>query len=166
MRYKFYGAGALAAVAALLTTASPALSETRTPNRQCTAGAPSITVTVSGFKNNTGTVRAQLYGPDANDFLDKGEWAMRIEERRSSPGTMRFCFPIDKPGRYAVAVRHDANNNGKSDWNDGGGFTGNPKLSLLDLKPKFSEAAVTVGSSPVRANIVMQYRQGLSIKPI
>lgn len=130
------------------------------------AGEPSLTVTVDGFKTNSGMVRAQLYGPDAGDFLDKGKWAMRIEERRTGAGPMRFCFPVARPGRYAVAVRHDANGNGKSDWNDGGGFTGNPRISLVDLKPSFAAAAVQVASRPVSAAIVMQYRQGLVIKPI
>ncbi len=166
MRNTLHAVGAMVAASALLVSAVPAMSETRTPNRKCVAGEPSLTVTVKGFKNNVGMVRAQIYGPDASDFLEKGEWSMRIEERRTASPTMTFCFPVEKPGRYAVAVRHDANDNGKSDWNDGGGFTRNPNISLFDLKPKFSEAALGVGDGPVKAAVVMQYRKGLSIKPL
>ena len=30
-------------------------------------------------------------------------------------------------------------NNGKSGWNDGGGFSRNPRISLVHLKPSFSD---------------------------
>lgn len=153
-------------LASLIAIGGPAASATRTPDRACVAGQPSITVTVSGFKTDSGMVRAQLYGPNPGDFLGKGKWVMRIEERRASAGPMRFCFPVERPGRYAVAVRHDANGNSKSDWNDGGGFTGNPRVSLTSLRPTFNAAAVAVQSTPVTASITMQYRQGLSIRPL
>lgn len=136
------------------------------PARACTPGSPSLTVEVDGFANDTGMVRAQLYGPDGATFLRKGAWSMRLEQRRTRPGPMRFCFPIERPGDYAVAVRHDANDNGKSDWNDGGGFTRNPRLSLLNLKPAFAAAAVPVGGQAVTHRVIMQYRRGLGIGPV
>lgn len=166
VRLPVFGMTALAVLISLTASADPAASATRKPDRPCVAGQPSITVTVNGFKTDNGMVRAQLYGPVPGDFLDKGKWVMRIEERRTKGGSMEFCFPVANPGRYAVAVRHDANNNGKSDWNDGGGFTNNPRLSLTNLKPAFAAAAIQVGSRPVDASVVMQYRQGLVIKPI
>ena len=147
-------------------TGAPAAAETREPNRQCKPGAASLTVIVDGFKNRSGIVRAQLYGPEPGNFLAKGKWTMRIERQLTGSGPLRFCFPVDRPGRYAVAIRHDANDNEKSDWNDGGGFTRNPHLSLLALKPKFASCSVAVDSLPVVANVVMQYRSGLTIKPL
>lgn len=143
-----------------------AAAETREPNRPCQPGGASLTVVVDGFKNRSGIVRAQLYGPEPGNFLAKGKWTMRIERTLPASGPLRFCFPVDKAGRYAVAIRHDANDNEKSDWNDGGGFTRNPHLSLLALKPKFASCAVAVDGAPVTSNITMQYRSGLSIKPI
>lgn len=166
MQRLFIAATGVAVAASLAIWSGAAASATRTPDRACVAGQPSLTVTVTGFKTDSGTVRAQLYGPEGAGFLDKGKWVMRIEDRRSNAGAMRFCFPIDRPGRYAVAVRHDANNSGKSDWNDGGGFTGNPRLTLTNLKPSFAATAVSVGGSPVNAAITMQYRQGLNIRPL
>jgi uncharacterized protein (DUF2141 family) len=106
-------------VTLLALMGAAAQPQIRTPDQACLPGQPSLTVEVSGFVNDNGTVRAQLYGPGGARFLDKGQWAMRIEQRRQGPGPMRFCFPITQPGDYAVAVRHDANANGKSDWNDG-----------------------------------------------
>ncbi len=136
------------------------------PPRACTPGERSIVVQVRGFKSNVGMVRAQLYGPSPNDFLAKGKWLTRIERRRDARPVMTFCFPIPAPGRYAIAIRHDANDNGNSDWNDGGGFSRNPDLSLMHMKPPFTEAAVEVREGPVQIEIIMQYRQGLSIKPV
>jgi len=158
---------ALAAMAGLSTPAwAQGATQSRTPDIACAPGQPSLTVEVSGFANAQGIVRAQLYGPGAARFLDKGQWAMRIEQARRGDGPMRFCFPIAQAGKYAVAVRHDANGNGKSDWNDGGGFTRNPTLSLLRLKPAFAATAVEVDKHPVTAQVVMQYRRGLSIAPL
>lgn len=151
---------------ALRPAPASAEDERRTPDQACLPGQPSLTVEVSGFSNDRGTVRAQIYGPGGARFLDKGQWAMRIEQVRHGPGPMRFCFPIAQPGDYAVAVRHDANANGKSDWNDGGGFTRNPHLSLLHLKPAFGQSAVSVKDRAVRMPVVMQYRSGLSIGPL
>ena len=64
------------------------------------------------------------------------------------------------------AVRHDADNNGKTNWNDGGGFSNNPKLSLLKLKPSHRAASVTVGRGIRTVPVVLNYRSGLSIAPI
>lgn len=155
----------LAAMFALFT-ASAAGAEEHVPPRACVAGERSIIVHVSGFKSDVGMVRAQLYGPNPADFLESGKYVSRIERRRDERAEMRFCFPVAAPGRYAVAIRHDANDNGRSDWNDGGGFSRNPSLSVLKMKPDFGNVAVAVGEGPVTVEIVMQYRRGLSIGPV
>ena len=46
------------------------------------------------------------------------------------------------PGRYAVAVHHDLNANGERDRQDGGGYSRNPKVSLLNPKPAFSQGGL------------------------
>jgi len=157
----------LAAPVLALATMSPAMAEeTHVPARACVPGERSIIVQVRGFKSGVGMVRAQLYGPDPADFLASGKWVTRIERRREAGDVMRFCFPVAAPGRYAIAIRHDANDNGRSDWNDGGGFSRNPGLSVFNMKPKFADVAVDVGNGPVTVDIVMQYRRGLSIGPV
>ena len=70
-----------------------------------------------------------------------------------------------KAGSYAIAVRHDVQGNG-SDWNDGGGFSRNPRLSLLDLKPKYAEVNIPVGNGVKPVDVVLNYRRGLKIAPI
>jgi uncharacterized protein (DUF2141 family) len=73
---------------------------------------------------------------------------------------------VPKAGRYAVAVRHDANNNRNSDWNDGGGFSRNPRISLFDYKPKYAEVNIPVGNGVKPVDVILNYRQGLKIAPV
>ena len=79
---------------------------------------------------------------------------------------MRFCLPLAHSGNYAIAVRHDANGNGKSDWNDGAGFSRNPDLSLFHLIPKVEDVVFQSDGSTKKLEIVMQYRFGLTVKPV
>ena len=134
--------------------------------RGCAAGKSALLVTVRGFSTDVGAVRVQLYRTDDGSFLEKGAWIARAERKRDGKSEMRFCVPTPGPGRYGVAVRHDSNANGKSDWSDGGGFSRNPSLSVLKLKPEAAKVEVRVDHQPVALDIVMQYRSGLSIKPM
>lgn len=154
------------AAAFALLSASAAGAQEHAPPRACVPGERAIVVHVRGFKSDVGMVRAQLYGPNPADFLESGRYIARIERRRDNQAEMRFCFPVAAPGRYAIAIRHDANDNGRSDWNDGGGFSRNPSLSVLKMKPDFANVAVNVGEGAVTVEIVMQYRRGLSIGPV
>ena len=80
----------------------------------------------------------------AAQFPGKGKWVRRVDVRAQWPArSVDVCVPLPKAGQYAFVVRHDANANRKSDWNDGGGFSRNPKLSLMG-KPSFGQTAVTV----------------------
>ena len=138
--------------------------ETSPNDKSCgNASLPTMTVRVSGLKNGTGKLRVQAYG--ASGFLDKGAWVRRVDVALNGRHSVEVCVPLPKPGQYAFVVRHDANANRKSDWNDGGGFSRNPKLSLMG-KPTFGQTAVTVPNGPARTHVVMNYRSGLSVKPV
>lgn len=132
----------------------------------CAADSPSVLVNVTGFKNRAGKLRVQLYGANPADFLAKGKKLRRIDLPVARSGAMPVCIAVPSPGRYAIAVRHDADGNGKSGWNDGGGFSNNPDISLMDLKPKHSEVAFNVGQGTKAVNVVLNYRRGLTIGPI
>ena len=152
-----------------LIVAVPALADPRetSPNdKSCENPAlTTMTVRVTGLKSGAGKVRVQAYGPGASSFLDKGKWVRRVDMPLNGRRSVEVCVPLPRPGQYAFVVRHDANANRKSDMNDGGGFSRNPKLSLLG-KPSFGETAVAVSKGPARTSIVMNYRSGLSVKPI
>ena len=129
------------------------------------ASAPAVLVNVTGFKVRAGKLRVQLYGDNAADFLKTGKKMRRIDLPVTATGPMRVCVAVPKSGTYAIAVRHDVQGNG-SDWNDGGGFSRNPKLSLLSLKPKYQQVAIPVGDGVKPVDVVLNYRQGLAIRPV
>jgi uncharacterized protein (DUF2141 family) len=100
----------------------------------------SLTVDVSGFKNNNGKVLIGVYNSDAN-FLKKifiGK-SVSIENKKA-----QVVFENVPAGTYAVSVYHDINDNNKLDSN----FLGIPKepyASSNDAKgfigpPKYSDA--------------------------
>ena len=130
------------------------------------AAAPAVLVRVGGFKARRGMLRVQVYGGDPADFLAKGRKLKRIELPVTPTGPMEVCVALPRPGNYAVAVRHDIDGSGKSDWNDGGGFSRNPHLSLVALKPRFEDVVIGVGAGPRAIDVVLNYRRGLSIKPV
>ena len=130
----------------------------------CRAGHPSILVNLTGFSQRTGNIRVALYG-NPNTFLQRGQTLRKVNVPVTRSGPMRVCIAVPHPGVYAIAVRHDVNGDNVSDWNDGGGFSRNPHLSLLHLRPSFGDVAVNVGQGVLGVNVVLNYRFGLSIHP-
>ena len=53
-----------------------------------------------------------------------------------------------------------------NDWGDGGGFSRNPRLSLTSLRPRYQNVAVNVGQGVLGLNVVLNYRFGLSVRPV
>ena len=152
----------LISLATLACLAAPAAAQHSTAG--CTASTPHrLIVDVRGLRASTGGVRVQLY--DEPGFLEKGQWLGRVEVPASGRRAVEVCIPVPRPGTYGVAVRHDANANGKSDSGDGGAFSRDPKLSILRLKPSFAQVAIPVGPGTTRVAVTMNYRHGLSIGP-
>ena len=154
------------ATGAALTAATGALAlpaSARTAGG-CTAGKPSVLVHVAGFKQPTGKVKVSLYGSKSR-WLAKGGRISRVKMPVTGKA-MDICMPVPAPGRYAVAVHHDYNVNGERDRQDGGGYSRNPKVSLLNPKPSFSKAAFTVGNGPSRVGVTLLYVRGLSVGPV
>ncbi len=153
-----------------LAFAAPAAAdprEARPDDPTCArGGSPAVLVRVSGLKNGAGTVRVQAYGPGAANHLKKGGWAGRVDVPLGGRRSLDVCLPLPAAGQYSVAVRHDSNANNKSDWNDGAGFSRNPKLSLFGGRPSFGQTAVAVKAGPTRINVVLNYRQGMRVGPV
>lgn len=158
----------LAAAALTVVPTAPGEAVLGPDAARCRAGStqPALLVNVSGFKNRNGQVRVQLYGANPADFLAKGKRVRRIDLPVSPSGSMDVCVAVPRPGTYAIAVRHDADANGRSGWNDGGGFSRNPKISLTDLKPRHRDVAIAVGNGVKSIAVVLNYRRGLTIGPI
>jgi uncharacterized protein (DUF2141 family) len=165
---KLTGIAASAALALIAPVASAQAQILGPDAAACRAEseAPAVLVVVEGFKSRTGTVRIQIYGDNPEDFLAKGKKLKRIDLPVTTAGPMQVCVALPTPGNYAVAVRHDVDGSGKSGWNDGGGFSRNPKISLTSLKPRFRDVVIGVGKGPRPIDVVLNYRRGLSISPI
>ena len=127
----------------------------------CAAGKPAMQVHVSGFKSASGTLKLSLY--DNDGFLEKGRKLRKVVVPVHSASPLDICIAVPGPGRYAVAVHHDLNGNGGKDASDGGGFSGNPRLSLTNLRPSFRKTAIDVGAEPRRVGVQLQYLHGLSL---
>lgn len=127
----------------------------------CASNGPAVLVNVEGFKARTGRVRVQLYAANAATFLEKGKWLDRVDVPVSANGPVDICVPVPKPGNYAISVRHDMNGNGKGDMRDGGGFSGNPKVSVWDYvfgrKPDINKVQFSVGASTHQVEVTLRY---------
>lgn len=130
----------------------------------CLSGKPSMLVRVSGFKKPTGTVKVAVYA--AQGYLAKRGKLGRVVVPVRSTAPLDICIAVPSAGQYAVAVHHDINGNGDKDGNDGGGYSGNPKLSITNLRPSFGRTAIHVGRSPRQVTVLLQYRHGLSVGPV
>lgn len=162
----------LAMLAALCLGAAPASAGAALGPQAavCERNGSAVLVHVEGFKARTGILRVQLYAANPKTFLEKRQYLQRIELPVTSAGPMNVCVSVPRPGEYALYVRHDLNGSGKSDKSDGGGFSGNPKLSVWDLafkrKPDLKETGFRVGDSTKEIKVILNYVQGLSFKPV
>lgn len=154
---------ALALGAVGVAGATPALAqykqEIRNDMRRCSAGeGPAVMVTVDGVKSGSGKLRVQAYRATSADWLQKGRWLSRIEVPARA-GTMTFCVPVPAAGRYAIAVRHDANGNGDTDIRtDGGAMSNNPSINIFNLgKPSVTKTGFDVGRSVRSIRVQMRY---------
>ena len=163
MTFKILRIGLLAAALGAMPAAASA--QLGSDAAACRAGRPSILVNLSHFNHRRGNIRVAIYG-SAQTFLQRGQTLRKVNVPVTPGGPMRVCIAVPNPGTYAVAVRHDVDgDNASGDWSDGGGFSRNPRLSLMNLRPRFNDVAVNVGQGTLGVNVVLNYRSGLSIRP-
>ena len=136
----------LGAGAALISAAPPAPSD--------------VTVTVTGLRSAKGVVRACMTA-DAKRFPRcRGD---AESHRRVVPasGTVHLVFEDVAPGRYAIALLHDENGNGKADRalgmmpTEGFGFSRDAPVRMGP--PSFGDAAFELVGEPVAQTIRMRY---------
>lgn len=154
----------LPACAAAALAASAAGASPTTASSSCAAGKPAVLVHVAGFKQARGLVKISVYGSDSSRWLAKRGRVAKVKVPVTGRA-MNVCIPVPAPGRYAVAVHHDLNLNGSRDAQDGGGYSRNPKVTLLNPKPPFTRAAFNVGNGPARVGVTLLYIRGLGVGP-
>ena len=137
----------------------------------CRAGdGPAMLVTVDGLKNRDGEVRLRVYGGSTRTYFDNTKYLTKTEVETPPSGPVRICVPVSAPGVYALDMRHDANANRETDRADGGGTSGNPHMSLIDLlfkrKPPARAVQIAVGDGVTPVTITALYLQGTKVAPI
>jgi uncharacterized protein (DUF2141 family) len=157
-----------AAALVLAFPAAPAAAALGPDAARCRSGSsqPAFLVSINGFRDRRGSLRVHVYGGNPADFLVRGKGVRRIDLPLTPGGPMQVCVAVPGPGTYAIAVRHDADGNGRSSRIDGGGYSNNPHLSLTNLKPPYRRAAVSVGNGVRPVNVTLNYLQGFSVRPI
>lgn len=145
-RSRLLGALALSAGAAALVGAA--------------APAADVRVTVTGLRSHKGLVQACLTA-DPRSFPNcRGDKAAHTLTVAAS-GEVELEFAGVEPGRYAIALLHDENGNGRADMalamipTEGFGFSRDAPVRMGP--PKFSAAAFEVASDDVSQTIRMRY---------
>ncbi len=157
-----YILGALGAVAVTAAVSTPASAQYRNEIRHSTApcqgDGPAVWLQVTNVEGSGGTMRFQLYPGTEADWLERGRWLNRIE-LPARAGTMQVCIPVPRPGNYAIAIRHDKNNNGRTDISsDGGGMSNNPSINIFNLgKPGIDKTRFSIGREVLPMRIRMRY---------
>lgn len=159
---------ATAAATAALFAGVPAHSAPAGPHASlCATGKPAILARVTGFKSAAGTVAVKLYQSNSR-FLDSGAYIRKVEVPVTNASRMDVCVPVPSSGRYVISVRHEVG--AKKSRSDGGGLSGNPRMSLLDAvlgrKPSLGTVSFSVNGSTAVVPVVLNYVQGTSLRPI
>lgn len=119
----------------------------------------SIVLEINGLRSQKGRIEACMTAnPKAFPDCQKDPKARRLTAPAINGETMQFTNVA--PGRYAIALFHDENGNGRMDTlmfvpREGFGFSRDAPLKLGP--PRFAAAAFDVGSAPYRTAIHVRY---------
>jgi uncharacterized protein (DUF2141 family) len=123
------------------------------------AAAADLRVTVDGLHSDKGHVNLGLY--DEPDKFPGRAGVIQSGRAKIEGGRAVFVFHDLKPGRYAVSLFHDENDDGQFNRSliglplEGYGFSNNPKVALS--APSFDACAVAVGEAGAQTTIKIAY---------
>lgn len=123
-------------------------------------GQTDVQVQISGISEKKGEIFAALYTSSAG-FPSKVTHAFKTAKATPLNGKAVLTFSEVPEGKYAIALFHDTNNDGKLNTN----FLGIPKegygvsnnVRNLFSAPGFDESSFKVGKSAVKLTIKVQY---------
>jgi uncharacterized protein (DUF2141 family) len=111
---------------------------------------PALVLRIQGISGNKGALLVAVFNK-ANGFPSGSEGAVKRLRVNAQSGSQDISITDLPPGRYAVAVFHDANNDGKLNTNALGipkeayGFSNNARPRFRS--PDFDEAAFDFNGS-------------------
>lgn len=144
----------------LFAALSPAIAVLLLAIAGASAGAAELRVTAVGLRNAQGTMRFALYNRPQGFATTEGRLAFRDIPIVSTEGTTAVFADLP-PGRYALAVFHDENDNDEFDTNflgiprEGFGFSRDPAVFLS--APGFDDCALDLGTEDRIATIRIKY---------
>jgi uncharacterized protein (DUF2141 family) len=146
------------AALAILTSASDNLPSDNPARVSDSAERASLDIAVSGLRSDQGKVMLMVC-PERSPFPACTNQASRKELLTIAKKTAKVQLTGLAPGRYAVAVFHDANSNGKLDTfmgipREGYGFSRNPPFR--PRAPRFAETQIDL-SGQMRIDISLRY---------
>ncbi|WP_258001568.1 DUF2141 domain-containing protein [Fischerella thermalis] len=127
------------------------------------SGKCNLTITIDGLKNQRGQICLNLFS-NSEGFPTSGDRALQSASMKITDTVPTITFQNLPAGKYAVAVIHDANCDGKLNCNflgiptEGFGFSRNPKIRIGS--PEFAEAAIVVEGANTHIQIQMRYLLG------
>ena len=120
-----------------------------------------ITIVLSGFRSEKGRARIALFS-SADGFPNDRDSAFKLEIAKIRNHEARVALPEIPPGRYAVSVFHDEDDDGRMQTTllgvptEGYGISNNPAGRLGP--PSFPSAAFNLDSDRVAVRITIRYR--------
>lgn len=122
---------------------------------------PSVNVKIQNIGNSTGVIACAVF-ESGEGFPDKFlKFASKVMISQISGKDASFEFSDIKPGKYAIAVIHDENWNGKLDTNflgipkEGYGFSNGAEATMS--APSFSDAVFSYDGGHLQMSISLNY---------
>jgi len=122
---------------------------------------PSINVKIQNIGNNSGVIACAIFESEEGFPSKFIKYASKIMLTQISGRDASFEFSDIKPGRYAIAVIHDENRNGKLDKNlfgipkEGYGFSSDAEVTMS--APSFSDAVFSYDGGHLQMTISLNY---------
>ena len=119
-----------------------------------------LQIEITGLRNSKGTVLVALYD-NAEYFPDESSRTAAHGSATIVNGKAMVHFTNLPSGKYAAAIFHDENNNGKMDFNmlgiakEGYGFSNNAKAKFGP--PSFAKAAFLLSANKTNLGIKATY---------
>lgn len=124
-----------------------------------TLGGSKLQVKVEGLRSEKGVVRIALFNKEEG-FPGGNQHAFKVLTHSAKGGVVQAVFHDLPAGRYAIAVLHDENENGKLDTNLVGypkeGYGASNNVIPMFRAPNFQEAAFEVRKAEERLTILIR----------